>query len=97
MMRYRLLTAPMLETRVMPRIPIPTSSYTFPKGKPVLLFVMQVVGVVAFIGLAVRWSWVHGRLGWDGALVLTVTVVLFGVIDHGLLRFYERRGRALRT
>ena len=81
----------------MPRIPVPTSSYTFPKGKPVLLFVMPVVGVLAFIGLAVRWSWVHGRLGWDGFLVLTATVVLFGVIDYGLLRFYERRGRAPRT
>ena len=81
----------------MPRIPIPTSSYTFPKGKPVLLSVIHVVGVVAFIGLAVRWSLVHGRLGWDGLLVLTATVVLFGVIDYGLLRFYKRRGRALRA
>lgn len=81
----------------MPRIPIPRSSYTFPKGKPVLLSVIHVMGVVAFIGLAVRWSWVRGRLGWDGFLVLTATVVVFGVIDYGLLRFYERRGRALRA
>lgn len=49
---------------------------------------MPVVGVGAFIGLAVRWSWVYGRLGWDGVLVLTATVVIFGVIDYGLLRFY---------
>jgi hypothetical protein len=80
-----------------PRIPIPPSNYTFPKGKPILLVVLPVLGVVAFIGLAVRWSWVHGSLGWNGVLVLAASVVLFGAIDYGLLRFYERQGRALRT
>ncbi|HKV77182.1 MAG TPA: hypothetical protein VJP02_03540 [Candidatus Sulfotelmatobacter sp.] len=81
----------------MPRIPIPTSTYTYPRGKPMLLIVLPVLGVMAFIGLTVRWTWVHGRLGWDGVLALAATVVVFAVIDYALLRYYERRGRALRT
>lgn len=80
----------------MPRFSIPRPSYTFPTGKPIPLVVTQVVGMVAFL-LAARWMLVNGRLGWDSTLVLMATVVVFGVIDHGLLRFYERRGKALRA
>jgi hypothetical protein len=81
----------------MPRIPIPTSTYTFPNGKPILLLVTPVLFVVAFLALAVRWVWIHGHLGWDGVSLLVAMVVAFGVVDHGLLRFYERQGRAHRA
>jgi hypothetical protein len=80
----------------MARIPIPESRYTFPKGKPILLVWMPVVFVTSFLGLAARWIWVHGSFGWNGVLLLVATVVVFGFVDYGLLRFYERRGRALR-
>jgi hypothetical protein len=81
----------------MPRIPIPASTYTFPKGKPIPLVLMPVVFVASFLGLAVRWISVHGSFGWNGVLLLVATVVAFGFIDYRLLRFYERRGRALRV
>jgi hypothetical protein len=80
----------------MPRLPIPTSTYKFPKGKPILLIVTPFVFVVVFLVFAVGWIWVRGRFGWNGVLLLVAMVVVFGAIDYGLLRFYERRGRALR-
>ena len=46
---------------------------------------------------AVRWIWVHGGFGWNGVLLLVATVAIFGFVDYRLLRFYERRGRALRV
>jgi hypothetical protein len=81
----------------MPGIPIPSSTYTFPKGEPIPLRLAHLVFVVFFIGLAVRWVWVHGNLGWNGVLLLVATAVVCGFIDYGLLRFYERTGRAVRV
>lgn len=81
----------------MPRLSIPMSGYSFPRGKPIPVVVMPFIGVAAFIGLAVRWSWSHGHIGWDGVLVLTAPVVTFGILDYRLLRFYEGRGRPVQT
>ncbi len=46
---------------------------------------------------AVRWIWVHGSFGWNGVLLLVATLAIFGFVDYRLLRFYERRGTALRV
>jgi hypothetical protein len=80
----------------MPRVPIPASSYTFPKGKPISLILLPVLGVMTFLALAVRWILAHGSFGWEGVILLVGVVVVFGFVDYQLLRFYEKRGRAIR-
>jgi len=57
---------------------------------------MLVVFVAAFLGYDVRLTWVQGRIGRNGVLSLVAMVVAFGLVDYGLLRFYERRGIAIR-
>lgn len=68
--RYGLLSV-VIPVPPMPRLPIPSLRYTFPKGKPILLLMTPVVFVTSFSALAVRWTWVQPDLS-DGKLFLWI-------------------------
>lgn len=81
----------------MPGVPRPEPTHTYPKGKPIPVLLTQILFAVFFLGFGVAWTSVHGSLGWKGAMFLVAVVIVFGCLDYLLLRYYEKKGRAVRA